>query len=71
MAEEQRFKSLNIYDKKKKEIILPGVYLAGVNHRHKIEQIEENKYKVYEYDNNNTEYIYDENIDYDGDIDKE
>ena len=57
--------------KKKKEIILPGVYLAGVNHQQKIEEIEENEYEVYEYDNSNTEDIYDENIDYDRDIDKE
>ena len=44
MAKEQVFKSLKIYNLKKKEIIFPGVNLAGVDHhQQQIEKIEENK----------------------------
>ena len=36
----------------------------------KLKKIEENKDEEYEYDNNNTEDIYDEGIDYDEDIEQ-
>ena len=36
----------------------------------KFKKIEENKDEEYEYDNNNTEDIYDEGIDYDEDIEQ-
>ena len=42
-----------------------------MDHQKQIEPIEENEYKEYEYYNNNTEYIYDEEISYDKDIDHE
>ena len=37
-----------------------------MDHQQKIEQIEENEDEEYEYDNNNTEGMYDEYIGYDG-----
>ena len=45
MAEEQEFKSIKLYNRKKKEIIPPDVELSGVDHQQKIEQIEEQKYE--------------------------
>ena len=43
MAEDQEFKSLKIYNRKKKEIIPPDVDLAVVDHQQQIEQIKENE----------------------------
>ena len=44
MAEEQGFKLLKIYNRKKKQIIFSGIDLAGVDDQQQIEQIKETKY---------------------------
>ena len=63
MLEEQGFKSLKFYNKNNKEIVLPDIYLAGVDHQQQIEKSEENKDDQYEYNNNNVEDIYYDEID--------
>ena len=68
MTGEQGFKSLNFYNKKKKEFIFPYVDLEGVDHQKQIEEMEENKYEEYEYNNINVNNIYNEEIDYDEEI---
>ena len=47
MAEDQGVKPLQIIYIYKKEIILPDVYLSGVDHQQQKEQIEGNKYEEY------------------------
>ena len=49
MAEDQVFKSLKNYNRKKKEIIFPDVDLAWVDQQQQINQIEEKKDEEYEY----------------------
>ena len=63
MLEEQGFKSLKFYNKNNKEIVFPDIYSAGVDHQQQIEQSEENKDDQYEYNNNNVEDIYYDEID--------
>ena len=67
MLEDQGFKSLKVYNQRKKIYDFPGVDLAGADHQ-KIEQIEESEDQEYEYNNNNSEGFYDKYIDCNEDI---
>ena len=69
MAEEQGLKSLKVCNNKKKEIIFPGVDLAGVDHQQQIEKLK--KTNMSHMNNNNIEHIYGEEINYDEEIDQE
>ena len=63
MEEWQGFKSLKYYNRKNREIIFPGVNLAGVDHQQKMEKNEETKDEKYEYKSDKAEVIYVEDID--------
>ena len=63
MEEWQEFKSLKYYNRKSREIIFPGVNLAGVDHQQQMEKTEETKDEKYEYKSDKAEVIYVEDID--------
>ena len=49
MAEDQRINSLNLYNRKNKEVIFPDVNLAGVDHQIDYQQeYDKNEDKEYE-----------------------
>ena len=49
MEEWQGFKSLKYNNNKSREMIFPGVNLAGVDHQQQMEKTEETKDDIYEY----------------------